>query len=196
MKKYNLLGFVGAILLSVSTVVDAAGNAERGAELSSACFLCHGKEGVSSNSKFPHLAGMQAAYIAKQVFDFQDEKRTNKIMVSLSYAVASKEDAMDIGAYFESQHPMKGEPLDGELVKKGADLYGGRGCSTCHGIAGEGKGNLFPRIGGQHLYYLDKTLKDFRSGERTSDRSGMMAPLTMTLTDEEIKALASYISSL
>ena len=91
---------------------------------------------------------------------------------------------------------MEGEPTGGDLAGKGATAYVELGCGTCHGKKGEGKGNLFPRIGGQHLDYLAKTLQDFRSGERTSDRSGMMAPVAKKLTDEQITALSDYISGL
>lgn len=196
MKKRNVLGLVGAALLSVSTMTSAAGNVENGAELAAGCFGCHGEDGHSMVPSFPKLAGLQADYIAKQVFDFQGGKRTDETMVGMSYMVGSKEDAIDVGAYFQSQSPMKGEPTGSKLGKKGASVYVELGCATCHGKGGEGKGNLFPRIGGQHLDYLAKTLRDFRSGERTSDRSGMMAPIAKKLNDEQIDALADYVSGL
>ena len=196
MMKRNVLGLAGAALLSVTTMVNAAGNAENGAELAAGCFGCHGEDGHSMVPSFPKLAGMQADYIAKQVFDFQNGKRTDETMVGMSYMVASKADAVDIGAYFEAQSPMKGEPTGSDLAGKGATAYVELKCGTCHGKKGEGKGNLFPRIGGQHLDYLAKTLQDFRSGERTSDRSGMMAPVAKKLTDEQIDALSDYLSGL
>ncbi len=196
MKKRSVLGLMGAALLSLSTMASAAGNAENGAELAAGCFGCHGEDGHSVVPSFPKLAGLQADYTAKQIFDFQGGKRTDETMVGMSYMVASKQDALDIGAYFESQSPMKGEATGSKITQKGAKAYADLGCATCHGIGGEGKGNLFPRIGGQHLDYLAKTLQDFRSGERTSDRSGMMAPLAKKLTDDQIESLADYISGL
>ncbi len=196
MKKRSVLGLMGAALLSLSTMASAAGNAENGAELAAGCFGCHGEDGHSVVPSFPKLAGLQADYTAKQIFDFQGGKRTDETMVGMSYMVASKKDALDIGAYFELQSPMKGEATGSKITQKGAKVYADLGCATCHGIGGEGKGNLFPRIGGQHLDYLAKTLQDFRSGERTSDRSGMMAPLAKKLTDDQIESLADYISGL
>ncbi len=196
MKMRNVLGLVGAALLSVSTITSAAGNAENGAELAAGCFGCHGEDGHSVVPSFPKLAGMQADYIAKQVFDFQGGKRTDETMVGMSYMVTSKSDALDIGAYFQSQSPMSGEVNDKKLAKQGAAIYVELGCGTCHGKKGEGKGNLFPRIGGQHLDYIAKTLNDFRSGERMSDRSGMMAPVAKKLTDEQVAAVAEYISGM
>ncbi len=196
MKKCNVLGLLGAALLSVSTMANAAGDPTVGAELAAGCFGCHGEDGHSMVPSFPKLAGMQADYIAKQVFDFQNSKRTDETMVGMAYMVASKEDALHIGAYFESQSAMKGEPTGSKVAKKGEAVYSELGCVTCHGKVGEGKGNLFPRIGGQHLDYLAKTLRDFRSGERTSDRSGMMAPLAKKMTDEQIDAVAEYLSGL
>ena len=196
MNKRTIVGLMGAALLSVSSMATAAGDAKLGEELAAGCFGCHGEDGHSMVPSFPKLAGMQADYLAKQIFDFQAGKRTDETMAGMAWMVASKEDAMNIGAYFESQSPMKGEPTGSKAAKKGEAVYVELGCATCHGKSGEGKGNLFPRIGGQHMDYLAKTLRDFHSGERTSDRSGMMAPLAKKMTDEQIDTVAEYVSGL
>jgi len=196
MNKRLVVGLVGAALLSMNTVASAAGDAEAGAELAAGCFGCHGEDGNSMVPSFPKLAGMQADYIAKQVFDFQNGKRTDETMAGMAFMVASKQDALNIGAYYERQPPMKGEPTGSKLAKEGAKVYQELKCFTCHDDKGEGKGNLFPRIGGQHKDYLVKTLGDFKSGERTSDRTMMMAPLAQKMTDRQIEAVSEYLSGL
>lgn len=66
-------------------------------------------------------------------------------------------------------------------------------CQGCHGI--EGYRTAYPevyhvpKLGGQHLPYLVKALKDYRSGERNHPT---MAAIASTLSDEDIDTLAAY----
>ena len=46
---------------------------------------------------------------------------------------------------------------------------------------------------GQYAVYIEKTLHDFKSGERTNDMNAMMRSFAAKLSDEEITALANYI---
>ena len=39
-------------------------------------------------------------------------------------------------------------------------------CDTCHGAAGNSTSQDFPKLGGQHRDYIEKTLRDYRSGGR------------------------------
>jgi cytochrome c553 len=113
--------------------------------------------------------------------------------------VESKADAQDIAAYYAKQKRMKGVPAEGDaakLAEKGKALYSKLTCDTCHGESGQGKGSLFPVVGGQHKDYLVKTLQDLRSGERENDKTNMMAPLAKNMSDEQIEAVAEYMSSL
>ena len=70
-------------------------------------------------------------------------------------------------------------------------------CISCHGANGKGPTptfSMFPVIGGQHMDYLRKQLMDFRGGIRTNSPGGIMNKVAKKLTDEEIEALAEYIS--
>jgi len=67
-------------------------------------------------------------------------------------------------------------------------------CVSCHQPGYKGM-NEFPRLARQKYPYLVKQLKDFRDGTRTND-NGVMGPTTKTLTDEQIQAIAQYLSSL
>ncbi|SFU49872.1 Cytochrome c553 [Nitrosomonas eutropha] len=66
-------------------------------------------------------------------------------------------------------------------------------CQGCHGIEGYRTAYPFvyhvPKLGGQHLPYLVKALKDYRSGERNHPT---MVGIAGTLSDEDIDALAAY----
>ncbi|WP_317928574.1 cytochrome c [Halioxenophilus sp. WMMB6] len=66
-------------------------------------------------------------------------------------------------------------------------------CASCHGAVGISNGPVWPNLAGQKAGYLMKQLKDFRSGTR---KDPMMSAMAAPLTDEDIKNLAAYYSSL
>ena len=185
------------------------GDPKAGADKSALCQGCHGGTGNSEDATFPRLAGQYAAYIAKQVHDFQKGIRANnETMAGMAATVASVQDALDIGAYFSSQK-MASKPLapvDKKLAAQGEKIFingipskNVYGCVNCHGERGKGKAPniaVFPVIGGQHRDYIIKELTDLRAGTRANDPAGMMENIAKGLSDEEIKALANYLSSL
>lgn len=66
-------------------------------------------------------------------------------------------------------------------------------CASCHGNNGVSNSPLWPNLAGQKGAYIEKQLKDFRSGARQDPMMGAMAN---PLSDADIKALASYYASL
>ncbi|WP_198387094.1 MULTISPECIES: c-type cytochrome [Shewanella] len=74
-------------------------------------------------------------------------------------------------------------------------IQGGGGaapCSACHGVAGQGMGDI-PSLAGASEYYLQKQLQDFRAGSR---KQALMQPMAAGLTDKQIIDVAAYYSSL
>jgi len=72
-------------------------------------------------------------------------------------------------------------------------------CISCHGD--NGKGNIannvpYPVIGGQRRIYLRAQLVNWKLGERSNSPGGVMNKITKSLSDDEIDALANYISGL
>lgn len=66
-------------------------------------------------------------------------------------------------------------------------------CQACHGPDGNGTGDpQYPKIAGQHHDYIEKALKDYRSGAR---KNAIMAGFAGTLSDDDIKNLAAYFAS-
>lgn len=177
------------------------GDPVAGKEKSALCQGCHGEDGNSAVPDFPKLAGQWADYTQKQVRNFQSLSRSNETMNEVAMNVTTFEDLYDIAAYFASQKMMTGEPVKNEAGKK---LYyegdAGKGilrCVKCHGENGKGEplnNNLFPVIGGQHKDYLVKQLKEFKSGFRENDHSGMMPLITNRMSETEIEAVAEYLS--
>jgi cytochrome c553 len=188
-----------AALTSVSV---AAGNAEAGKAKSAVCASCHGADGNSANPTWPKLAGQHASYIAKQLADFKGKKRSDPLMSSQATGL-SKQDMADLSAYFSKQTGSQGA-ADEKLAAAGAKLYRGgnkkkgiAACIACHGPTGAGNpAAMFPGLSGQHAPYVEKAMKDFRSGTRSNDMNNMMRNIAEKMSDKEIEAVASYISGL
>ena len=197
----------GSSTVHAEVMIDS-GDAEAGSVKSALCQGCHGGTGNSEDATFPRLAGQYASYIAKQINDFQHGVRANnETMAGMAATVASRQDAFDIGSYFQSQK-MVDKPLvdvDKDLAARGERIfYNGipeknlYACVNCHGERGKGKGPVisdFPIIGGQHRDYVIKELKDLRAGTRANDPAGMMQNIAKKLNDAEIKELANYLSA-
>jgi cytochrome c553 len=67
-------------------------------------------------------------------------------------------------------------------------------CIECHGEAGNGnpekKG---PRLSGQHDWYVIKQITEIKSGVRKNPE---MMPFVLKLSEQDIKDLAAYITTL
>ena len=68
-------------------------------------------------------------------------------------------------------------------------------CIACHGPYGQGnKPAVFPRLASQPADYLIKSLKDFKSDVRNNNPDSMMHMIAKKMSDQEIEAVAHYIS--
>ncbi|MGA7749313.1 MAG: c-type cytochrome [Gallionella sp.] len=176
------------------------GNPVAGKDKSLLCQGCHGEVGMSVEGLAPNLAGQYGKYIVKQVHNFQSGTRTHQIMSAVA-ATVSDDDLADIAAYFASRKKMKGNGSDNKIGKE-LFLHGDMSrmmvaCVNCHGANGKGKtpGNpVFPVIGGQNIDYLRGQLINFRDGDRGNSPGGVMNIITQKLTDDELNALADYVS--
>lgn len=66
-------------------------------------------------------------------------------------------------------------------------------CEACHGADGNGIAPNYPALAGQYQDYLAQALHEYKDGQRTNPiMNGMAAPLS----DEDIKDLAAFFSSL
>ena len=178
-----------------------SGDSVAGKEKSLLCQGCHGEDGNSTMPIYPKLAGQWADYIQKQMRNFQSLSRINETMNEISLTVFDFQDIADIAAYFASQKMMTGKPTQNEAGRKiyyeGNAATGVSRCVMCHGEHGKGEplnNNLFPVIGGQYKEYTVKQMKEFKSGYRENDHSGMMPRIARNMTEAEIEAVAEYLS--
>ena len=78
-----------------------------------------------------------------------------------------------------------------------ADLAAGQAkvkeiCQACHGLDGNSPTPDYPKLGGQYPDYLQKALRDYKSGAR---KNPIMAGFAGALTDKDIENLAAYYAS-
>lgn len=67
-------------------------------------------------------------------------------------------------------------------------------CGACHGADGNTPLTPeYPRLAGQPDDYLEKALRDYKSGKR---KNPLMGPQAQNLSKQDIKDLAAYFSSL
>jgi cytochrome c553 len=202
---------------------DAGGNSAAGKEKAGSCAGCHGEDGNSMMPTFPKLAQQHASYISSQLRAFKGGTRNDSVMAPMAMALTDT-DMADLGAYFSSQtisvnpNPTlppddnADEPVDEQkaneamkaLLNIGSNLYrnGNKtselsACIACHGPSGEGnKPAVFPALHSQHPEYLIKALTDFKTGVRSKNPENMMNMIAKKMSDEEIKAVAYYISTM
>ncbi len=179
-----------------------SGNPEKGKQLAETCASCHGSEGISSNPAFPSLAGQLPTYLYRQLRDYKDGSRQNPLMQNFANGL-SDQDMADLAAWY-AQLPPPVRKRTGEkdfekimpLVIQGDSKRIIPPCYVCHGTHGEGEKIDTPRIAGQSVSFLEQVLKDYKTGIRHNDIYGRMRLIAEQLTDEEIKGLAEYYSTL
>ena len=203
----------------VVTSTKPGGNAQAGEAKAAACGGCHGSDGNSAPEiyaamKAPKLAGQVPEYIAKSLHDFKAGRRSNEMMTPQAQAV-SEADIADIAAYFGSQKAMAGKAAQKELLAQGEKIFfKGKGrpdvvaaCVGCHGLNGIGNRDwgkvmaqppvvLAPAIGGQHGGYIADQLNAYKAGKRTTDPSHVMRDIAGRLNEQDIAAIAEYVSTL
>ena len=83
------------------------------------------------------------------------------------------------------------------LALDGAKLYQEKTCVACHGKdAKTPLTPIYPKLAGQSAGYAEAQMKDIKSGARSNGQTAAMKGVMHLVSDEEIKALADYLSKL
>ena len=179
-----------------------AGDAESAkAIVANLCSGCHGLDGNSTDPKFPKLAGRHPEYLVRELKEFVSGARKSDIMTPIAASLDPGE-FKGLGEYFGAQKPASGVVLDQKIAASGMKLYqdgdeerGVPACSGCHSSDGAGS-KRFPRLAGQHREYLLQQMQDFRNDVRKGAGSRLMREVTKRLSDDEMKAVAEYLTGL
>jgi cytochrome c553 len=167
------------------------------------CAACHGRDGNSPDRNVPSLAGQGAAYLLRQLYAFKSQRRTG-VMSGVASGLGDA-DMRVASAWFAQQTARaNSDPWpDSDALRRGAAIYrhGIHGknvpaCASCHALDGHGLLPEFPRLAGQHTRYLAAQLRAFRANARLSNPNAMMRAVSARLSDQEIDAVAQYITDL
>lgn len=208
MKKIpGILAALGLATCSGLAFAEVEGDAERGAAAAGVCTACHQADGSGKNvpggESWPRLAGLDAAYIAKQLHDYQSGERSNASMMPFANMLDEQQIA-DVAAYYASLPATQGaggEDADEAMLKRGKQLAE-RGdwseyivsCKSCHGPGNRGAGEVFPGIAGQHAGYIKAQLQAWKAGTRNNDTQDLMGSIARRMSDDDIQAVAAWLA--
>lgn len=167
------------------------------------CSYCHGNMGNSVDAQFPRLAGQQPQYITEQLKAFRVQGRSDikgkQYMWEIALNLTDNQIA-ELADYYHAQKAIPDAPGNVALTAEGDRIFhegvpttGVPACMTCHGAEGHGHDG-FPRIASQHADYLIKQLWVIKSTD-TRPQAAVMKPVAHGLNEEQIRAVATYLSS-
>jgi cytochrome c553 len=165
-----------------------------------ACAGCHGANGVpAAGVPFPRLAGLPVEYLAKQLFDYRDDSRSNAIMAPIAKALTDADIASLAWHYASLQVPAEAPAAAGpqrarQLARYGDNALAIPACVDCHGGNITGGGPLLPGLA-QPAAYTTAQLTAFRTSERKNDGDGIMQSFAKRLSDADINALGEYFGT-
>ncbi|GAB6051244.1 hypothetical protein JCM17960_00640 [Magnetospira thiophila] len=176
------------------------------------CIACHGRNGAKAIQDYPNLAGQDAKYMASQIEDILNGKRTgspdatgNPRVNGMRGALITPEGDIRITpeeikqvsewlASLEPPAPGAKEGLAQDRIDAGEKLYKKAKCTTCHGKEGLKPLKGYPYIAGQKAAYIIAQMTDIREKVRDNGKVKTMYPFVKKLQDDEIALLADYLS--
>lgn len=172
-----------------------------------ACLSCHGPQGEGNAAGgFPRLAGLPAGYLSHQLRSYRDGTRQNPMMQPFALALTD-EDIQAVSAYYaslEDEDVNLPTSYQAAAPENTAEWLAERGdwentipaCNQCHGPNGQGVGDTFPPLAGQHASYLAAQLNAWRNGTRSNDPNGLMQGIAERLSEEQIGLITAYYATL
>jgi len=196
-----LLALVLAPLPFAAAATDAATIVQQGNGKGAApCMACHGTDGGGmAVNGYPRLAGLDAAYIQRQLDDFANGTRRNPVMQPNASALSEDERAA-LAKYY-SALPVPAHAVappagaGATLATQGDWSRGLPACVRCHGPGGMGVGANFPPLAGQSAAYIASQLRAWQQGTRRNDPLQLMQHVAKQLTPQEVDAVAGWFAA-
>ncbi|MCS5659206.1 MAG: c-type cytochrome [Dehalococcoidia bacterium] len=155
------------------------------------CFTCHGQNGVSTQPKYPIIAGQHFYYLYVQLKDFKSGYRASEIMGPMAKLLGKNQMKALAKFFSEQKWPNIGyRPIE-ERDQLGETSAASGQCVQCHLGGYEGDSRI-PRLAGQYPEYLHNTMLDFKNKIRNN--SPAKGSLLMSYSDDEIAAMAEYLA--
>ena len=87
-------------------------------------------------------------------------------------------------------------PASSALALDGAELYQTKTCFSCHGKDAKTPIlPIYPKLAGQNADYAAAQMRDIKSGARANGQSAAMKGVMHLVSDEEIDAIAAWLST-
>ncbi|MFN7857426.1 MAG: c-type cytochrome [Acidovorax sp.] len=171
-----------------------------------ACTACHGKEGrATQDGYFPRIAGKPAGYLANQLINFRDGRRSYPQM---TYLIEHLTDAylQEMAAHFAAlelpyapppapQAPAATLERGRLLVQRGDASLEVPACVSCHGAAMTGVQPFIPGLLGLPRDYLNSQLGAWKTGQRRAQAPDCMAAIARKLSPDDVSALSAWLAS-
>ncbi|HET6804069.1 MAG TPA: c-type cytochrome [Frateuria sp.] len=167
------------------------------------CQSCHGADGAGQAAAgFPRLAGLDAAYLARQLADYAGGTRADAVMQPIARALSGDE-RQAVAAYYgrlpmptirQAPRPAANGP-GATLATRGRWSRRLPACEQCHGPGGVGVGPHFPPLAGQPAAYIQAQLKAWRRGTRRNDPLQLMQHVSRALSDGDMAAVAQWFAA-
>jgi cytochrome c553 len=187
---FSLMVLAAALLAPVAQAQAPIGSAKRGHDLAYTCQGCHAipnYKNVYPTYSVPMVRGQRPEYLQAALKSYKSGERAHGTMHAQA-ASLSEQDMADIAAYFGGPEVLTKSANDVTADKR---PKASETCLACHGTNGVGITADFPTIAGQHQDYLERALHDYQKGNR---KNAIMAGIVVSLTKEDIEALAAYYS--
>ena len=181
---------VALMLLGMQFSTQAAAQSDVSA---ATCMGCHGGQGFPLGPTIPVIHGQHFYYLYVQLKDYNSGLRANPIMSAMA-ADLSRDDMKVLSQMFsEAVWPNMGFSASEDQVSAGEKALVAGQCVQCHRGGFEGDSRV-PRLAGQQVEYLEKTMQDFKNKVRLN--SPAKSALLGAYSDEEIRAMAEYLADL
>ena len=180
-----------AFLLAIAPLSAHAQSIEEKAQ---ACAACHGDKGFPADKSWPVIWGQHQGYLYLQMRDFKSGVRKSDIM-GPAVQDLSRDDMLAIALYFSKKpwpdlrQPRAGAALAGRAAQTNTSV----GCTGCHQDGYKGEGTQ-PRLAGQTVDYLLKSMLDFRTRARGNNPG--MTDLMNATAEDDLKAMAAFLAGL
>ena len=170
------------------------------------CIGCHGIKGYQASFpevyKVPLISGQNAKYIVAALTAYKNGDRKHPTMRGIAETL-SEQDMNDIAAYYESHGKQNGTALPEKATKEPdpqvAGLLQKAACASCHGANfAKPIDPSYPKIAGQYADYMFVALKAYKTDNNPAvgRNNGIMGAIAKQFNNNELKALAGYVSSL
>ena len=171
-----------------------------------ACTACHGQEGrATPEGYFPRIAGKPAGYLANQLLNFRDGRRSYPQM---GYLLEHLTDdyLREMAAHFAAlslpyppppapQAPPAVLERGRALVQQGDAARSIPACVQCHGVAMTGVAPAIPGLLGLSRDYLNSQLGAWKTGQRRAQAPDCMVDIARQLTPEDVSAVSAWLAA-